>query len=80
MSLNVEMLHALHRSLLVKMVVVFQTFGSAIAKTIVEMEVMREIFVLKKLVPTSNSLVLERVIVYLNHGSAMVMMIVSVRF
>jgi hypothetical protein len=68
-----------HRNSLAKTVVVFRTFGNVIAKMIAEMEAMREISVLKKLVLTSNLRVLELAIVYLNLGYAMVMMIVSVK-
>ena len=78
MNLNAEMSRALHRNLLVKTVDAFQISGSVIVRTIVEMDRMKETFVLKKLVLISNSLVLELVIVFLNLGFAMVMMIVSV--
>lgn len=45
---------------------------------IAAMEAMKEISALRRLALTSNSLVLERVIAYLNRGFAMVTMIVSI--
>jgi hypothetical protein len=58
--------------------VVFQIFGSVIAKTIVVMDRMKEISVLKKLVLIISLLVQELVTVSLNRGFAMVMMIASI--
>lgn len=59
-------------NLRVKMDAVFQISGNVIQKMIAEMDLMKEIFVLKKLVLTSNLHVHEQVIVFHSLGFVMV--------
>jgi len=56
----------------------FQTYGNVTLKMIAAMDRMKEISVLKKLAHTSSLLVREPAIAFLNLGSAMVTMIVSI--
>lgn len=77
-NLSVEMLLALLRSSVVKMVDAFQIFGNAIQRMIVEMAQTKVTSAQRKLALTSNSLVLELVIVFLNLGFAMAMTIASI--
>jgi hypothetical protein len=72
MNLSAEMSLVLLHNLPAKMDVVFPISGNAIQKMIVAMDQMKEIFVLKKLVLTSNLLVRELDIVFHNLGFAMV--------
>lgn len=66
-----------HHNLLAKTAAAFRTFGNVTLKTIVEMVLMKETSVQKKLVLTSNSLALELVTVFRNHGFVMEMTIAS---
>lgn len=78
MSLNAATSLVLLRNLLAKTVDAFRISGSATRKMIAETDQTKEISAQKKLVPTFNLRVLERVIAFRNHGCATVMMIVSI--